>query len=186
LANLEAGLSHRSGEDTLRPPSIGPICQPAGCAIPNAKDGRQPIWVGRRWPIGAVIAVLLAAGMPSACIHQVFARDHEMRVINQTSQTWLIRVDAGFRDSDAVNVAEVSPGADGVAVSWFGDQDKPVELLDRECNVVGVFGSDDGRVWRVPGVDGPEAEIVPGGTYDYKWNTPEISPTSSCGGSVQL
>jgi hypothetical protein len=132
------------------------------------------------------LGILLVLAGAGCSFHSAFARDFELYVVNTSDTSWLVRVEAGYQDVDAHFVHSVGPGADGVAVSWWGDGNKPIELLDINCNVLGVFETTDGERWLVRGIDGLEARIGPGGTWENKWNTPQIGPTDDCGGTVTL
>lgn len=84
-----------------------------------------------------------------------------MYVRNDSDRAWLIRVQMLPTDPDRYYVARVDPGADGPAVAWKGQADVPVEVLDSNCEVVGVFQTLDSTTYAVDGLTGLSGHVEP-------------------------
>jgi hypothetical protein len=108
-----------------------------------------------------LVALLAAAVSGCGLLTIGFRADWWMHVRNDTEQPWLIRVQRLPSDPGNLMVARVDPGADGPAVEWRGEQDVPVEILDSECNVMGVLTSSDGKNYAVAELPGLTGHIEP-------------------------
>jgi hypothetical protein len=78
----------------------------------------------------------------------------------------------------------VNPGESGFALAWIGDTNVPIELLDKDCNVLGVFESSDGVEYTVKGVDG-----IVGSIRKYQISHPPaetLAGSSQCGGLIEM
>jgi hypothetical protein len=109
--------------------------------------------------------------------------DHQLTIRNTSSQDWLVRVrtgDTGPGDRHWVTV--VHPGADGLAFRWWGSADEPIQLLDEDCSVIGVFEMQTDGLYRVKGVDGVEATITAGGRSLFQRTDPLLEATTQCNG----
>src|SRR3954465_154123 len=83
--------------------------------------------------------------------------DYQLRVHNGTTQTLLIRVNPhltadGGKDAGIRYVREIEPGGEGVPVQWYGAPDNAIELLEPDCNVLGILHSQDGVTYSVTGI----------------------------------
>jgi hypothetical protein len=131
-----------------------------------------------RVPVVALVAMLVIAG---AC----GSRDYDQLYVRNTSnETWLIRVPVGGEYPDNFFVTQVNPGADGVATRvWRGLPDDAIELLTRDCQIVGTLLRRDNK-YEVPGVDGLDVTLLTSGINLTRRNTPEIIPLRQCGGVI--
>jgi hypothetical protein len=73
-----------------------------------------------------------------------------MYVTNDSTETWILRVQLLPTDPNRLFIARIEPGANGPAVEWKGARDVGVELLDENCTVIGTFLSQDGVTYAVP------------------------------------
>ncbi len=136
-------------------------------------------FVSRVLVLGCVLSLpLLLAGCP------LTDYDWELYVRNESEQEYLIRTEIGGRQAGKYAVDRILAGADGVSVSWYGDAEATIELLDQECRQIGTFQSSDGNLYTVPGVEGIKAWVNPSGRNIERWNTDEIELSAACGGYV--
>ncbi len=125
------------------------------------------------------IAVLIGAVLVSVVGCGRFA--YEFRVRNASDTTFFVRVHEGGEWSDSVQVGEVEPGADGVAVMWAGDENVAIELLDDSCQVLGTFQSaESSGTMTVPGVDGLQGTVAPWAAFRPYGSGTRL--TTKCGG----
>jgi hypothetical protein len=105
----------------------------------------------------AIVSLLVVLSIATAACKT----DYMLRVRNDSETEYYIRVAMDAEPSDRYAVAFVPGDTEGVAVDWDGPRDRPIELLDQECNLIGVFETDDGVNFFVAGVTGLSATIEP-------------------------
>lgn len=95
---------------------------------------------------GSMIACLIVAGC--------FRGDWWMYVANDTDHAVHLRVQEKPGSPDIYHVARVEPGADGPGVTWVGERDVPVEVLNAQCQLIGVLRTQDGTQYFVEELPG--------------------------------
>jgi hypothetical protein len=132
--------------------------------------------------VGLLFLAILSLSL-AGCAHG----DWEFHVQNTTARDWLIRVAIGGNyGENQYWTREVKAGASGPAMDWWGPSDKPIQLLEDDCSVAGVFQL-NGDVWSVPAISGITGTVHPGGTAsDAEWRATfeTIDLSDSCGGVV--
>jgi hypothetical protein len=136
------------------------------------------------WRAAAVLVLI------SVVLVGCYSGDFRFHVRNETDQTWLLRVAIGGQwGPNDFWVASVKPGADGIAFDWYGAEDKPIQLLTLECDVVGVFAPDAEGVLRVAEVPGITGTVTAIGRQVPQPRSPDnerISREGGCGGMVPM
>jgi hypothetical protein len=127
----------------------------------------------------AVSLALVCAFLVVAC-----GASFKLTVSNDTDRVWFVRAPFGEHYPDLIQVHRIEPGASGIALSWDGDLDFDIELLNSDCQYVGNFESTDGTTYAVEGVAGLTGTIDRWSIADR--NSPGISTVTECGGSVSL
>lgn len=132
------------------------------------------------------LVVVFMCLVPVATAGCTAGKDFQFRVQNETDRAWLMRVVIGGAYGDQVGVARVGAGQSGVAFAWYGESDRQIELLEGNCDVVGVFAEAAPGVYTVEGVDSLSGiiEAVPPGVETFPSGPPDIEPVESCGGLV--